>query len=299
MRREQDYYAVLGVSPDAEDIVIRAAYRALAQRYHPDRAGAPDANAHTRMAELNAAYAVLSDQARRSAYDRLRAAGANAGGGRFGDAEEVPPAEDDPLAKDWKIAQKIYPDLAAFEQRLAQFSAKLAATYRAYLLETRQFEPRESLAGQMENHFLSTYFGEHERNVDFARRLILARQRKAARALNDMIRVLGSDANPIRVIAQIAREFDVGHLAVDREKICALLAKARFATAPTDLLARLLSEMGGAFATDTGSDKLAGGVADRGCKVEFEGRNLKFSSDYEFKSWFRREVLPTAERMFS
>ncbi|MGY8826518.1 MAG: DnaJ domain-containing protein [Candidatus Latescibacterota bacterium] len=31
-----DPYSVLGVSPDAEDIVIQVAYRALAQRYHPD-----------------------------------------------------------------------------------------------------------------------------------------------------------------------------------------------------------------------------------------------------------------------
>ena len=39
-----DHYATLGVLPDAEDIVVRAAYRALAQRYHPDRCAAdPDA----------------------------------------------------------------------------------------------------------------------------------------------------------------------------------------------------------------------------------------------------------------
>lgn len=33
----KDYYATLGVTPQAEDVVIKAAYRALAQRYHPDR----------------------------------------------------------------------------------------------------------------------------------------------------------------------------------------------------------------------------------------------------------------------
>ena len=37
-----DYYAVLGVNPGAEDIVIRAAYKALAQRYHPDRFSGPE-----------------------------------------------------------------------------------------------------------------------------------------------------------------------------------------------------------------------------------------------------------------
>ena len=39
MNTDKDYYSILGVMPDAQDIVIKAAYRALAQRYHPDRAG--------------------------------------------------------------------------------------------------------------------------------------------------------------------------------------------------------------------------------------------------------------------
>jgi len=34
---KKDHYQILGVIQDAEDIVIKAAYRALAQRYHPDK----------------------------------------------------------------------------------------------------------------------------------------------------------------------------------------------------------------------------------------------------------------------
>ena len=33
----KDYYLILGVLPDAQDVVIKAAYKALVQRYHPDR----------------------------------------------------------------------------------------------------------------------------------------------------------------------------------------------------------------------------------------------------------------------
>lgn len=47
MSEAQDYYSVLGVLPTADIIVIRAAYRALAQIYHPDtrkiRVGHPHA----------------------------------------------------------------------------------------------------------------------------------------------------------------------------------------------------------------------------------------------------------------
>ena len=67
-----DFYAILGVHPNAEDIVIRAAFKALAQRYHPDRfTGAKD-EAHRRMADLTNAYETLADPARRRKYDRRR-----------------------------------------------------------------------------------------------------------------------------------------------------------------------------------------------------------------------------------
>ena len=50
-----------GVHPSAEDVVIRAAYKALAQRYHPDRFAGSKDEAHRRMSELSIAYEVLAD----------------------------------------------------------------------------------------------------------------------------------------------------------------------------------------------------------------------------------------------
>jgi len=64
-----DYYAILGVAADAGDDAIHAAYKALSDQYDPDRfTGSPD-EAHRRMAELMAAYAVLTDPLRRGRYD--------------------------------------------------------------------------------------------------------------------------------------------------------------------------------------------------------------------------------------
>lgn len=71
MNTEKDYYAVLGVLSSAEDVVISGAYRALAQRYHPDRFDGDDAN--VRMAEINEAYRILSDAELRAQYDKARA----------------------------------------------------------------------------------------------------------------------------------------------------------------------------------------------------------------------------------
>ena len=67
-----DCYATLGVHPNAEDVVIRAAFKALAQRYHPDRFAGSKDEAHRRMSDLTSAYEVLADPVLRRKYDRRR-----------------------------------------------------------------------------------------------------------------------------------------------------------------------------------------------------------------------------------
>ena len=66
-----DHYRALGVSEDASFEHIRAAYRELARRNHPDRVSDPNdrAIASERMAVVNEAWRVLGDAARREAYD--------------------------------------------------------------------------------------------------------------------------------------------------------------------------------------------------------------------------------------
>jgi molecular chaperone DnaJ len=70
----RDYYDTLGVSRDASDADIKAAYRKLALRFHPDR-NPDDPVAEERFKELATAYAVLSDPDRRSHFNRFGAMG--------------------------------------------------------------------------------------------------------------------------------------------------------------------------------------------------------------------------------
>jgi curved DNA-binding protein CbpA len=65
MTPPRDAYAVLQVRPDADDLVIRAAYRALARRFHFDGTD-PDP---ARMTELNGAWEQLRAPDRRARYD--------------------------------------------------------------------------------------------------------------------------------------------------------------------------------------------------------------------------------------
>ncbi len=69
MSGQADAYAVLGVSPETEDVVVRAAYRALKEKYS-GADGSLDAWDEQRAREIEAAYEVLRDPRRRRAYDR-------------------------------------------------------------------------------------------------------------------------------------------------------------------------------------------------------------------------------------
>jgi len=85
-----DYYSILGVTPSAEDVVIRAAYRALMRHYHPDTN--PDPEAQRRAQEITAAFAVLRDPAKRAEYD------ARGTGGTDLTIVEEPPSHPQPPA---------------------------------------------------------------------------------------------------------------------------------------------------------------------------------------------------------
>lgn len=80
----KDYYKVLGVDAKADAAAIKAAYRRLARKFHPDVS--KEASAEERFKEINEAHEVLGDPARRAEYDQLRA-----GGFRPGEDFQPPP----------------------------------------------------------------------------------------------------------------------------------------------------------------------------------------------------------------
>jgi curved DNA-binding protein len=68
----KDYYATLGVSKTATDKELKQAYRKLARKHHPD-VNPADKAAEAKFKELNEAYEVLGDPAKRKKYDELGA----------------------------------------------------------------------------------------------------------------------------------------------------------------------------------------------------------------------------------
>ncbi len=89
----KDYYSILGVTDSADAKTIKAAYRKLARKYHPDVSR--ETGAEDKFKEANEAYEVLSDASKRAAYDQYGhagvdpsmggGAGAGFGGANFSD----------------------------------------------------------------------------------------------------------------------------------------------------------------------------------------------------------------------
>lgn len=75
MSAKRDYYEVLGVSKESSKSEIKSQYRKMALKFHPDRNKSDEAGEHFK--EISEAYAILSDEKKRSMYDAHGHAGIN------------------------------------------------------------------------------------------------------------------------------------------------------------------------------------------------------------------------------
>lgn len=202
----KDYYRILGVLDDAEDIVIRAAYKALAQRYHPDKWTGNKDEANKRMSEINEAYGVLSDSVKRKQYDATR------------DKSEYEDINDDDedemlssIESDWKEVVEYFPDLKKISDNLSKISKQLDFTFKTILLEKKEFNKRVELSRTLETFYLQKYFGKNPKIISFAKQLILDGKKEDAKKLNRAIDLLGSEVDPEIIIRKISGNQNYPH----------------------------------------------------------------------------------------
>lgn len=92
------YYAVFGVPEKASYKEIRHAYRRLARKYHPDRNNS--SIAEEMIKKINAAFEVLSDEAKRLQYDSMKF------DSTFSELEPTPEPEPEPAPEPWNIVNE-------------------------------------------------------------------------------------------------------------------------------------------------------------------------------------------------
>jgi curved DNA-binding protein CbpA len=181
------------------------------------------------MTEINEAYRVLGDEKSRSAYDATRKKGDYADY-RSAESEESSQAFNAALGEledRWKLAVEIFPDLKTLRESLARISTSLAFGFVTVLLESKKYNHRIQIATELERQFLQRYFGTNDRVLEYARELIQAGHREAARSLNKIVDVMGSEIDPALVLQRIERQYAVNSAAFKREAVESLAKSVR------------------------------------------------------------------------
>lgn len=201
----KDYYRVLGVLDDAEDIIIRAAYKALAQRYHPDKWTGDKEGANKKMSAINEAYEVLSDSAKRKAYDeeyfKYRARD-EADGGSDDDTSFV--NEED---ENWQMAIEFFPQVRADYDYLSKLSKIVANTFKISLIESKNFKESSFIKSNLEKEYLRRYYGENIWIQKFAKNLLLMGEYSAAIEVNKIVRYMGRSVGEAQVATRLLEKF--------------------------------------------------------------------------------------------
>lgn len=205
----KDYYAILGILSSADEAIIKAVYRALAKKWHPDTFAGDKLLAERKLKEINEAYGVLSNKSSRADYDARR--NASAGQQREyeePDAEERAPFEAE-LASDWRFVLEYYPAVERMREELVLFSNVLALTFQVRLLETKAFAQAGRVKQDLLEQFLRMYFGSTPAIQEFAARLIRTGNKAGAKELNRLIRVSGSPSpgDAERIILRLTQKY--------------------------------------------------------------------------------------------
>ena len=201
---KQDYYKILGVIDTAELAVIKAAYKALMQIYHPDRYEGDKEKAHIISQEINEAYRVLSNPDLRKAYDLERESQKNQYTPDNDDEEtEENNLKDAVLNANWEIARQYVTNLESLYQSLHSLSPELSFTFKLELLETKRFNEAGAISEVLKTGFLTKYFGENKEIQHFAFWLLLNKQRQIAQELNKVVTVLGENFNGQEIIDKL------------------------------------------------------------------------------------------------
>lgn len=200
----QDYYKVLGLTPDVEDAVIKAAYRVLCKKYHPDRYSGDKDYATELMKNINIAYETLSDPKKREEYDNSW--------GKSGDYEANTSKEeeynaDKEIENEWDFATEYYPNLLELHRHLCKISLPLGYAFKLLIIDSKKFGNPTVIAKKLQLQFLEKYFGTKKVIQDMALKYILNDNRVAARELNKAVKVFGENLDEYVVLNKIKRKF--------------------------------------------------------------------------------------------
>ena len=210
----KDYYKILGILNDAEEIIIRAAYRALAQKYHPDKWSGDAKDANRRMSEINEAYEVLSEKEKREKYDSEYFSNH-----QRNETQEDENSEDSNFISEedeaWDLGLSFYPNIKSEYEELTKISRFLGNSFKAKLIDGKLYDQSKQIKNNLEKSYLEKYYGDNKKIQEFAKNLLLNDYKKEAIQVNKIVRLIGSSITYDQIYKKILGEFS--HLQNDRK----------------------------------------------------------------------------------
>lgn len=199
----KNYYKILGVQEDADELVIRASYLALLKRYNLDDWKGDKQQAIKILADINEAYSVLKDRYERLEYNSSMVKNKN--------EEVVESIQSNMSAEEvdaaWNVACNYYQDLGFLYLNLFQVSEQVANNFKLSILSSKDYSNRNKLASKLELDYLRSQFGNDQDLIEFGKELILEEAKEAVAELHHVVNVMGNAVHSEEVIDKISEKF--------------------------------------------------------------------------------------------
>ncbi len=197
-----NYYRILGVDSNAELIIIRAAYKTLIQKYHPDKAKDDSErkifNEKTKL--INEAYDVLRDEIKRKAYDQNFSSN---------NSQKNEHTKTNNYDADWSVVIDNFPVIRFEYEELLVLSQEVTNEFKQIIIKNKKFSESKSLAKKLKYDFFRKNYGDNTDCQDFAYWLHKADRIDIANELKNFVRILGSDIDNEKLIADLSDKYDL------------------------------------------------------------------------------------------
>lgn len=211
---KKDYYKILGVQEDADELVIRAAYQALLKRYNLDDWKGDKQQAIRILADINEAYSILRDRYERLEYNASKVEQQQ---------EVIEPIQVDMTVEEidsaWLVACNYYEDLDILYLNLFQISEEAASNFKVSILSTKDFSNRNKLAAKFELDYLRNQFGNDQDLIYFGRELILEDAKDAAAELHQVVNIMGNSVHSEEIIHKISKKYQTQRYLHELQKV--------------------------------------------------------------------------------
>lgn len=184
----------------------------LQKKYHPD-ANRGSNESKEKFQEILEAYEVLSDATKRAYYDSMRS---GTGGQEYAPGEEhsdEASTENAEHHERWKIIKEYFPDIDNLATRMGHISPNFKTIFQTIVIETKDFKQAAKLGRDVEDIYLTRYFGKDMDIKSFAKKLLLHKNDKqnaqALRELNKTIATLGPEAPHYVIMNRLQEKHDL------------------------------------------------------------------------------------------